>query len=89
MAKNSPSGHHRTSLSGYIFATKHVSTVGKNLLNSDTSCTCVHNMGNLGVATAEIGSGVWGTSANFNGFRILSALLYGTLVLGVSQTLRR
>jgi len=38
-----------------------------------------------------IGSGVWGTPANFNGFRVLAALLHGTLVLvvGVSQTLRR
>jgi len=34
---------------------------------------------------AEIGFGVWGTRANFNGFRVLSALLHGTLVLGVMQ----
>ena len=27
-----------------------------------------------------------GTSANFNGFRVLAALLHGTLVVGVSQT---
>jgi len=37
---------------------------------------------------AENGSGVWGTPANFNGFRVLAALLHGTLVVGVSQTLR-
>jgi len=30
-----------------------------------------------------------GPPANFNGFRILAALLHGTLVVGVSQTLRR
>jgi len=30
---------------------------------------------------------VWGTPANFNGFRVLAALLYGTLVLGTSKTL--
>jgi len=35
---------------------------------------------------AEIGSGVWGTPANFNGFRVLAALLHGTPVVGVSQT---
>ena len=47
-------------------------------------------MVNFGPLTAEIGSGVWGTSANFNGFRVLAALLHGTLVkVGVSQTLRR
>jgi len=28
--------------------------------------------------TAEIGSGVWGTPANANGFRVLAALLQGT-----------
>ena len=30
-----------------------------------------------------------GHPANFNGFRVMAALLHGTLVLGVSQTLRR
>ena len=29
------------------------------------------------------------TPANFNGFRVLAALLHGTIVMGVSQTLRR
>jgi len=38
---------------------------------------------------AEICWRVWGTHANFNGFRILAALLHGTLVVGVSQTLQR
>jgi len=46
-------------------------------------------MVNFGPLTAEIGSGVWGIPANFNGFRILAALLHGTLVVGVSQTLWR
>jgi len=36
-------------------------------------------MVNFGILTAEIRSGVWGTPANFNGFRILAALLDGTL----------
>ena len=44
-------------------------------------------MVNFGPLTAEIGSGVLGTSANFNGFRVLTALLHGTVVVGVSQTL--
>jgi len=30
-----------------------------------------------------------GTPVNFDGFRVWAALLYGTLVVGVSQTLRR
>jgi len=33
---------------------------------------------------AEIGSVVWGTTANFNGFRVLTASLHGTLLVGVS-----
>jgi len=67
---------------------RHVSTIRKNLLNSNTSSTCRHNMVNFGPLTAEIGSGVWGTPANFNGFRVLAALLHGTVVVGISQTLR-
>ena len=34
----------------------------------------------------EIVSLVWGTPGNFNEFRVLAALLHGTLVVGVSQT---
>ena len=58
----------------------------KNLLNSNTSSTCSHNMVNFG-KTAEICWRVRGTPSNFNGFRVLAALLHGTLVVGVSQTL--
>jgi len=43
-------------------------------------------MVNFGPLAAEIVSLVWGTPANFNGFRVLAALLHGTLVVGVSQT---
>jgi len=43
-------------------------------------------MVNFGLLTAEIYWRVWGTPANFNGFRVLAALLHGTLVVGVSQT---
>ena len=46
-------------------------------------------MVNFGLLTAEIPWRVWGTAENFNGFRVLAALLHGTLVVGVSQTLRR
>ena len=58
---------------------------------NNISSTCPHNMVNFGPLTAEIGLGVWGTPDNFNGFRVLPALLHGTLVLvvGISQTFRR
>jgi len=60
----------------------------KNLLSSNISSTCLHNMVNFGLLTAEICWRVWGTPANFNGFCGLAALLHSTVVVGVSQTLR-
>jgi len=36
-------------------------------------------MMNFGPIAAEIGPVVWGTPADFNGFRILAALLHGIL----------
>jgi len=84
--KKSPFWHHRTNLSGCIFAAKAcIDNQKKNLLNTDTSSTCPHNMVNFGLLTAEICWPVWGTPANFNGFHVLAALLHGTLVVGVSQ----
>jgi len=76
--QKSPSRHHRTTLSGYIFATKaHIDNRNKNLLSSNMSCTCPHNMVNFGPLAAEIDPVVWGAPANFNGFRVLAALLHG------------
>ena len=72
---------------GYIFATKAHIDNRKKLAN--ISPTCPYNMVNFDVLAAEIVSLVWGTPANFNGFRVLAALLHGTLVLGVSETLLR
>ena len=50
----------------------------RNLLNSNNSSTCLDNMVNFGPLAAEIGSGVWGTPPNFNGFLGFAALLHGT-----------
>jgi len=60
MQKKSPSAHHRTTfaLSSQL---RHLSTIGKNLLNSNMSSTCLQNMANFGPLTAEIGLPVWGT----------------------------
>ena len=41
-------------------------------------------MVNFGPLAAENDPVVWGTPANFNLFCVLTALLHGTLVLGVS-----
>jgi len=48
------------------------------LLSSNISSARSQNMVNLGPLAAEIGSVVWSTPANFNGFRVLAALLHGT-----------
>jgi len=49
--------------------------------------TSPHNMVIFGPLVAEIVS--LGTPCNFNGFRVLAALLHSALVVGVSQFLRR
>ena len=89
IAKNSTSGHYRATLSGYIFATKARIDNLKKLVKQQYLPTCPYIMVNFGLLAAEIVSLVWGTPANVNGFRVLAALLHGTLVVGVSQTLRR
>ena len=86
--QKSPSGHHPTTLSGYIFATKACIDNRKKLVKQqcNISSTCPHNMVNFSPLAAEIVSLVWGIPGNFNGFRVLAALLHGTIVVGVSQT---
>jgi len=46
-------------------------------------------MVNFSPLTVEIRSRVWDTPVYFNGFRFLAALLHGSLVVDVRQTLRR
>jgi len=47
LRKKSPSAHHRTILWGYIFSIKVcINNPEKNLLNSNISSTCPHNMVN-------------------------------------------
>jgi len=89
IAKNSPSGHHRPICRATSLHLRHVSTVGKKLVKQQ--CLPPHVLTiwwTLGPLTAEISLPVWGTPANFNLFCVLAALLHGTLVVGVSQTLR-
>jgi len=89
-SKKSPPGHRRTTLLDYFFATKAlIDNRKKNLLSSNVSPTRPYNMANFSPLAAEICWRVWGTPANFNGFRVLAASLHGIPVLGVSQTLRR
>jgi len=80
----SPSGYHRTNLSGYIFATMaRIDNRKKNLLSSSISSTCPHSMVNFSPLPTEIISLAWGTSANLNGFAPWQRYC---IVVGVSQT---
>jgi len=56
--QKSSSGHHRTILSGCIFAIKACIDNRKKFLINNTSSTCPGNMANFGQLTVEIGSGV-------------------------------
>jgi len=67
---------------------RHELTIGKKLVKQQYVLQMSHNMVNIGPLTAEIGPVVWGTPVNFNGFRVVAALLHGSQVMSVSQTLR-
>jgi len=89
VVKKSQSEHHRTTLSGYVFATKACVDNRKKSFEQQYLLHALPQYGELGLLAAEIGPVVWGTPANFNGFLVLAALLHSTPALGVSQTLRR
>jgi len=71
--KKSPSQHHHTNLSGCIFAIKACIDNRKKSVKQQYLLHMPHNMANFRPLAAEIGSGVWGTPANFNGFRVLAS----------------
>jgi len=91
IAKNSTSGHHIAQLCRAISSQlRHLSSIGKKLVKQQYLLhMSLQYMANFGPLTAQIGLPVWGTPANFNGFRVLAALLHGTPIVGVSRTLRR
>jgi len=86
--KKSPSAHHRTTLSGYIFATKARIDNQKNLVKQQY---LLHMSLQYGKFQPTSGWNrfviVWGTPADFNGFA--SWRRYCTPPVGISQTLRR
>jgi len=67
---------------------RQVSTIGKKIVKNQYLPHMSPQYGELGPLAADIDPVVWGTTANFNGFRVLAALLHGTRVLRVSHTLR-
>jgi len=66
---------------------RHMLTIGKKLVKQKYILH-MSSMAHFGPLAAKIGSGVWGTPTNFNGFCVLAALLHCTVVVGVSQTLQ-
>jgi len=76
IAKNLPPGHPCTTLLGCRFATKaHIDNQKKKFFQQQYLLYVSSQYGELRPATAEIGLVVWGTPANFNGFRFLASLL--------------
>jgi len=68
---------------------RYVSTIGKRLLSINIYSRCPPQYGELRPTSGWDRSGSLGPPANFNGFRVLAALLHSSQVVGVSQTLRR
>ena len=68
--KKSPSAYHRTTLSGNIFATEACIDSRKKLVKQRYCLHMSSQYGNFGPLTTEFGWRVWGTPANFNGFRV-------------------
>ena len=66
--QKSPSGHHRTTSSGYIFATKARIDNRKKVVKQQYLLHMPYNMVNFGPLVAEILSLVWGTPAISRGF---------------------
>jgi len=73
LCQKSPSAHHCTTLSGYIFATKACVDNQKKLVKWQD---LLHISSRYGPLTDEICWRVWGTPANFNGFRALAWIRY-------------
>ena len=88
--KKSPSGHHRTTLSDYIFATRARIDNRKNLLSSNISPTCNHNMRWTSACTSG-----WdrlaslGHPGKFQQLLRLGSVTARQSSSGVSQTLQR
>jgi len=88
LRKKSPSAHHRTTLSGYIFATKAHIDNQKKTVKQQYLLHMSSQYGELWHTNgSEIGSGDWSTPAIFNGFRILASLLQRHRSLEANQAL--
>jgi len=83
--QKSTSGHHRATLSGYTFTTKAYIDNRKKIVKRQYVLQMFPQYGELRPTSGWDRFTRWGTPANFNGFRVLAALLHGSQVVGVSQ----
>jgi len=86
-AKKSPSGHHRTALSGCIFATKACIDNRKKLLKQQYLTHMSPQYGKLRPSNSWDCFGCLVHPSNFNGFRILPSLLQRRHSPEANQTL--
>jgi len=90
MAKNRPSEHHCTTLSGHIFATKARIDNQKKPVKQQYLLHMSPQYGKLRPTSGWDRSGTLGHPNQFQRVsRLDSVILHGTLLVGVSQTLRR
>jgi len=88
MMQKSPSEHHRTTLSGYIFATKACIYNRKKLVKQQYLLQMSLQYGELRPTNGWDRFVGLGHPSYFNGYHVLAALLHGSQVVGVSQALR-
>ena len=88
IARNSPSGHHRTTLSGYIFATKACIDNRKELVKQQYLPHMSLQYGELRSTSGWDRFVSLGHPSKFQRLSRLAALLHGTPEVGISQTLR-
>jgi len=89
IARNLPSGYYCSTLSGYVFATKARIDNRKKILKQQCLAHMFSQYGELWPTSGWELLASMGHPSKFQRFCVLSALLHGTLVVGVSQTLRR
>jgi len=88
IAKKSPSGHHRTNLFGYVFATKACIDNRKKLVKQQYLLHMSSQYGELRPTNGWDPFGSLGHPANFNGFRVLASLLQRRRSPETNQTAR-
>ena len=87
--QKSLSGHHHTTLSGYIFATKARIDNWKKIVKQQYLLHMSSQYGELRPTNGWDRLTSLGHPCKFQRFRVLTALLHGTPVVGISQILRR